>query len=250
MAAFRAALAFLTVVPAGRRGPTEALSASLAYFPWVGLLLGLSLAGLNWILGAVFAPGVVDALLVLALVAITGALHLDGLMDSCDGLFGVRDSERRLEIMKDSRVGGFGVAGAATILILKYAAFGALLGSTKSVALILAPVLSRWAIVYAVVAFPYARPQGLGTAFRPSGRSEFFLASVSALAMALVLGRIWGLWLVLAAWLATWLVARMVLTRIPGLTGDVYGAINEVVEVVVLLLAAPLSGLYAGVLSW
>jgi len=222
VAAFWAALAFLTVVPAGRRGPTEALSASLAYFPWVGLLLGLSLAGLNWILGAVFAPGVVDALLVLALVAITGALHLDGLMDSCDGLFGVRES----------------------------AAFEALLGSTKSVALILAPVLSRWAIVYAVVAFPYARPQGLGTAFRPSGRSEFFLASVSALAMALVLGRIWGLWLVLAAWLATWLVARMVLTRIPGLTGDVYGAINEVVEVVVLLLAAPLSGLYAGVLSW
>jgi len=240
VAAFWAALAFLTVVPASRKGTVEVLGASLAYFPWVGLLLGLSLAGLDWVLGAVFTPGVVDAFLVLALVALTGALHLDGLMDSCDGLFGVRDPERRLEIMKDSRVGGFGVAGAATILILKYAALGGLFGSVRTTALILAPVLSRWAMVYAVVAFPYARPQGLGTAFRSQGRGEFFLASASALALALVLGRVWGLWL----------LARAVLTRIPGLTGDVYGAINEVIEVAVLLLVPVLSDFSGGVLSW
>src|SRR5579859_1066178 len=119
---FVAALRFLTVLPAPgsallfESDETAPFVIGCEYFPLVGLLL----AALLWLLVLLFSrvPGLaLTALLVVALVILTGGLHLDGLMDSCDGLFGGATRERKLEIMRDSRVGSFGVLGALGIIV-------------------------------------------------------------------------------------------------------------------------------------
>ena len=114
-------MGFLTWLPATRlRGRTQReISNSRAYFPLVGLLIGLAMVGLEAGSSRVFPVPLTAALLVVFLVVITRGLHIDGLMDICDGVFGGATPERRLEIMRDSRVGAFAVAGAGSIILLK-----------------------------------------------------------------------------------------------------------------------------------
>lgn len=233
------ALGFLTALPVPRSGASspKALARSLAYFPLVGAVIGGVLAALDLALGQIFPAGPRAALLIVATVALTRGLHLDGLMDSCDGLFGGFTPERRLAIMRDSRAGAFGVLGALLDLLLRYAALTALEGPWRLAALLGGPILGRWALVYATVAFPYGRDEGLGLAFKEAaGRREVVLATLSAGVLLAALCPPWGAGALLPAWAATWLGARLVLRRIPGLTGDSYGALNEVVEVLTLLL--------------
>lgn len=240
------ALGFLTVLPVPERaGGGEQFGRAFPYFPVVGLLLGGVLVVLNYLLGLVFAPVVVNALLVVALVVLTGGLHLEGLMDSCDGILNSSTPERRLEIMKDSRVGAFGVIGALSALLLKFAAISALGGDTRVVALLVAPILSRWAMVFAATHFPYGRTGGgLGAMFRQTtGRNALFVATLLAIALAAVLWQIAGLLLLILVLMATFGLAHFVMRRIPGLTGDVYGAVNEICEIAALL-AAPLAAAY------
>lgn len=246
---FLVALQFLTRLPSPIRHEitVEEMGRSAAWFPAVGLLLGLILAALDLLLRLALPPAVVDVLLLVALLALTGALHMDGLMDTCDGIFSFKPPERRLEIMRDSRVGSFGVVGAASVLLVQFGAlqslplgpYGGLEGTPltqRAAALVLAPLLARWAMVYATVAFPLARASGLGAMLRQhTGRRELVLATLTALVVALAVGRLAGLAAFLVALTTTWLGARYVMTKIPGLTGDVYGAINEVVFAVVLL---------------
>ena len=159
-------MTFLTIIPASRdldRGPTD-LSNSRAFFPAIGLLLGLLLVGVEEGSSRLFSEQLTAAFLVATLVIATRALHLDGLMDVCDGVFGGFTRERRLEIMRDSNVGAFGVAGGVTVLLLKYGALVALLSLPepgKEWGLLLFPALSRWAMVVLLGAFPYVRTQGL-----------------------------------------------------------------------------------------
>lgn len=196
----------------------------------------MTLAGLDAALRLLWPSAVTSAITLVVLIALTGGLHLDGLMDSCDGLFGRSDPSRRMDIMRDSRVGGFGVLGAISTLLLKYAALAAVADPWRLVALALAPMLGRWAMVLAIWGFPCARPEGLGRAFKEttSWRSAL-VASLIAATVAVGLLRLNGVGLLVVAGAATWLVAKFVCTRIPGLTGDIYGAVNEVVEVVCLL---------------
>ena len=117
-------MTFLTIFPVARnldRGPMD-LSNSRAFYPAVGLLMGLLLVGIEAGSDEIFTAPITAAFLVAAMVIITRALHMDGLMDVCDGLFGGFTPERRLEIMRDSQVGAFGVAGGVTVLLLKYGA--------------------------------------------------------------------------------------------------------------------------------
>ena len=111
-------MTFLTIFPVARnldRGPMD-LSNSRAFYPAVGLLMGLLLVGIEAGSDEIFTAPITAAFLVAAMVIITRALHMDGLMDVCDGLFGGFTPERRLEIMRDSQVGAFGVAGGVTVL--------------------------------------------------------------------------------------------------------------------------------------
>jgi adenosylcobinamide-GDP ribazoletransferase len=168
------------------------------------------------------------------MVVLTSGLHLDGLMDTCDGLGGAT-KEKRLVIMSDARTGAFGVAACVVVLLLKWTALSILPDSVRMESLLLAPVLSRWTMVGAIWAFPYARPEGLGSAFKTHVTWRLLL-----LATVLALGAAggWMLWqgLVMAAVavVIAAILAILVVRRLGGLTGDVYGAINEVGEVTVL----------------
>ena len=164
----------------------------------------------------------------------SGALHLDGFLDACDGLLGGQTPQARLEIMKDERVGAFALAGGILLLLMKYSALAGIEGISP--ALILAPVLSRWAMAAAIFAFPYARPEGLGKAMKDhTTMRQVLVATLFATGISVfILG--WpGLAAAGLALLVMLGAARITLRRIPGLTGDLYGAINELVEAAVLL---------------
>ena len=232
------ALGFLTALPLPRTGTAgpEQLARSLAWFPVAGALVGGVLVLLDLALGLVLPVGVRAALLLVALLALTRGLHFDGLMDVCDGLFGGFTPERRLAIMRDSHVGAFGVLGAVADLLLRHAALVSLLDGWRIAALLLPPIAGRWAMVWAMVAYPYGRTEGLGAAFkRGAGWREVALATFGAAILGAAAWWPWGAVALIPAWLATVLVARFMLRRLPGLTGDCYGSINEVVEAVVLV---------------
>lgn len=234
-----AALQFLTLAPPIVRRPfTPAeLGQAVGFFPLVGALLGVLLGGLAHSLTPLFPTGVVAAIALAVWVTVTGALHLDGFIDTCDGLFGGRTTEARLRILRDERVGAFAVAGGVLLLLLKYSALAAL--PDRTLAPLLSPTLGRWGMTLAVVLFPYARSEGLGRAMKDhAGWPQAALATVTALAVAWFAAEWRGLAALALTGVATWTVARFVLRRLPGLTGDIYGAICEVVECLVLLLLA------------
>ena len=152
--------------------------------------------------------------------------------------------------MSDSRVGAFGVVGAFCLLLLVYVSLGGIPESYKMVALILMPSLGRWSIVYAVFAFPYAKPAGLGIAFKQqANRRKFILATSLVLASTLGLlvtkGLVLlliGLALIVVVWLVAAAVGLFLQRRFAGLTGDSYGTINEVAQVLVLIFLGVISG--------
>ncbi|MBI2958571.1 MAG: adenosylcobinamide-GDP ribazoletransferase [Chloroflexi bacterium] len=242
MKGFWAALEFLTVLPSPEKGEfkVEDLGRSLVFFPLVGLLLGLALWGLDTGLSMVLPSLPVNVLLVGALVIITGGMHIDGFIDSCDGAAARRTVQQRLDIMADSRVGAFGVAGGCLLLLLKVSALASLPGTVRVIGLVLMPVLGRWAMVLAVHAYPYARgPSGKGYAFKAGATmARMLLALTTALVIAFVAAR--GSWhgpaLLAAASLGAVGCAWYLKTRLGGLTGDSYGALNEVAEVLAVLL--------------
>lgn len=243
MGAFLAALRFLTILPApgAFHVDDEAWSQATAWYPAVGLVVGLILAGLDWILGRLWPAGVSTALVLVAWVVLTGALHLDGFVDCCDALWAPVSKERRLEILRDVHVGAYGVVGAALLLLVKYSALVAVPATFRLPALLLVPVLGRWAMTAAVVGYPYARPgPGLGQKAKAvAGWRQVALATTLTLLAAFVAWLAGLGWLVLptalVAMLTLWTVAGWIRSKLGGLTGDGYGAICEVVEVVGLL---------------
>ena len=249
MKGFRSAFGFLTILPVSPRDPA-ALAYARAYFPLVGLLLGALLVGLDLLLsGWLFLPEgtfialapkhlLESALLVVFLVVMTRGLHLDGFMDSCDALFGSFDRARRLEIMRDPHVGAFAVVGVVCLLLVKCAAVAGLHQPLRLHVLILFPCLSRWAMLLVMELYPYARSEGLGAAFLGSrGGLQLFFGFTCALFASLLAAGVVGLLLLLAASLIAWAIGAWASGRLGGLTGDVYGAVNEIVETAILVLA-------------
>jgi len=236
---FVIALQFLTTLPVKLREEIRPgqFANSLVTFPIVGALIGLFLYGMYLLSDLLFNGPISAGIVLVMLLLVTGALHLDGLMDTCDGLLcSGKSLDERLKILKDSRVGSFGVVGGLSIMLLKLLAIMALPQELRLAGLVLMPTLGRWAQVYAIVSHPYARSGGLGDLFRAQVKWRHFI-SATAIALAIVVGlaEFRGLMAMAIALLAAWLVARFAVSRIAGLTGDVYGAINEVVEVAVLL---------------
>ena len=239
-----AAVCFLSILPVPGRAwlfendeATARLVVGCAYFPLVGLLLACLLCLLMLLLMSLIPQLALAVLLVVGLVILTGGLHLDGLMDTCDGFFGGSTRERKLEIMRDSRVGSFGVLGGACILLLKFALFASLSVHVLSIALLVVLPSARWAIVLALRVFPSARPTGLGSAFHKAVRTEqLVLASIVVLAIVLVIGHLIGLFVLVTVAITTLMLGLWITRSIGGLTGDSYGAIAEVVEVVALLV--------------
>jgi len=238
---FLAALQFLTTIPIPwrREFSPEELGRSAGYFPVVGLIIGLILVGLNWLFSLILPSAVVNALLIASLVVISGALHLDGFVDTCDGIAGHKPIEDRWQVMHDSRAGGFGIVGIVLLLLVKYVSLNSIPEPLMMTSLVLMPVVSRWAMVYAIFAYPYAKPSGLGKVFKQGTNwPRFTMSTLIALAVVVALALLAGLaiiFLMFLTWIMTVAIAAYFKSKFSGLTGDTYGAINELAEAGVLI---------------
>lgn len=236
MISLLAAFQFLTTFPAiVRRSFTAGeLGRAVGFFPLVGLALGGVFYGLVSGLRLAFPLPVTAIFILAAWLLLTRALHFDGFLDTCDGLFGGYTPERRLEIMRDSRVGAFGVAGGGLLLLAKYAT---ILSLPHLSGLLLAPVFGRWVLSMAIFAYPYARDKGMGRDMKDNVRwPQVILATIITILAAWLFARWTGLLALALAGIVLWLGASFILRRIPGLTGDSYGALCELVELATLLL--------------
>lgn len=234
------AIGFLTrlPVPASVFGDARAQTDSLVWYPLVGLLLGGLLCTFAWFLhGLGVAALLSSALLLVGWVALTGALHLDGLADSADAwVGGLGDRERTLEIMKDPRCGPVGVTALVLLLLLKFAALSSLPASAWP-ALLLAPVLARSALTAAFPWMPYVRRDGLGAALTSAPRDGCRIALLASAVFCLCFG--WhGLLALVTAAVVVFAWRRACMARLGGFTGDTAGALAEIVEVAVLVALA------------
>ncbi len=248
MTGFILAWQFLTILPGGRHDretSPELLGRSLAFYPLVGLLLGLILWGAFLVLSFVFPRTLCDGLVLVLLVLLTGALHLDGTADTLDGMALGRSAEERLVIMKDHRVGAFGVVGLIAVLGMKFLALNALPEEVFGFSIVAALTLSRWSMVQLIYRTPYARPEGgLGKAFKDHvGKREMVIASLLSLVIAVLLFRFWGALVWLAIGFFTLGIQVFFQRKIGGMTGDVLGATNELNELLALLI---LAGIFHG----
>ena len=241
MRLFLIAFQFLTIIPlpCDTRCGRDDLGRATACFPLVGLLIGALLCGAEFLLAPYLAVGPRSALLVTLLAALTGALHLDGLADVCDGLAARGDRERFLAVMKDSRVGAVGVVGIVLGVLLKWQALATLPAGLRWQALLLFPLVSRFAMVAAMSGARHARQEGLGAAFIGGmGWLQLFFALLFTLAAVLLLVPAQGI-AALCGVTVTALAVRWYFTRrLGGLTGDIVGCICEVGEITTLLIVA------------
>ena len=235
------ALQFLTRLPVPEMRAVEDrdIGRSQLWYPLVGLLIGLLLAALAWLLTS--APHLLRAALVLAAwVAITGALHLDGLGDSADAwMGGLGSRERTLTIMKDPYSGPGAVVVLVIILLIKFAALESILNAGDWTLLLLAPILGRVALPLLFLTTPYVRPGGLGAALAQylPRRAGILVVLVSALGMAAAMGKAGVISIAAAAGMFL-LLRSIMLRRIHGTTGDTAGAMVELIETAVLVTIA------------
>jgi len=237
--AFWAALQFLTISPPVVKHPFTAseMGASIVFYPVVGLMIGLILALGSWLLQKIFPIQLTAALILGIWIIISGALHLDGFLDACDGLFGGWTPEKRLEIMRDKHHGTFAVAGGVILLFVKFSALIAC--QLAPLALIFSPMLARWGMSLAIIAFPYSRQQGTGRAIKDHASWKgWLIATLFVLGITAIAASLSGWIALVVVVMVVWGGAQFTLRLIPGLSGDIYGAINEVAEMAVLLTFA------------
>lgn len=236
MTSIIAAFQFLTIFPTliKRMFTPQEMGRAVGWFPLVGIVLGCLLFGVNYAARLIFPATVAAVLTLFAWIIFTRAFHLDGFMDTCDGLFGGWTPERRLEIMKDSRMGAFGVAGGILVLLTKYSA----LSSTESLfpALVLSATLGRWASLLVIYAFPYAREDGLGFEIKHnvSWREIILATLIAGITTWFIYGWL-GFAFMFAAAVIGFLTALYAMRLLPGLTGDIYGTVTTLVEMLTLV---------------
>jgi len=233
---------FLTAIPLGRTthdAKPEELAASMSWYPLVGSVLGALLFTADLFLARIFPTQVTSLLLLLILVGITRGLHQDGLADTIDGLAGGRTAQARLAIMRDGSIGAIGATGLFLALGLRYAGLNALPAGEHLALLIGMPIVGRWAMVIGAFHSTYARSEG--------GLAQPFLAHVSwrhlcvatftaGLALMLLLGP-WPAFCCL--FIGAGLVRLAVVwfhRMFGGVTGDLLGATNEVIEILFIVI--------------
>jgi adenosylcobinamide-GDP ribazoletransferase len=244
--AIRASFGFLTVLPVAPRSGAG-LGSARAFFPLVGLALGGLLAGFDWLVLDTLGNELTAALIVVGLLAATRMLHIDGLMDSFDALLGGYTRERRLEILKDPRIGAFGAIAGVSVLFLKWAALITLAGPVRLPMIVLFPLLGRWSVVAVMQTFTYGpsregkRESGTGSAFMENrGLWLPLIAGITALAASVLIAGPLGVLLMGLVTLVAVLLGAWMGKLLGGLTGDGYGAVVEATEVTALIAAVAL----------
>ena len=237
MNSFLIGLQFLTRIHLVRQTvwTAEDFGRSTRFFPLIGLVLGICYALAAWLLLYVLGMRSLTAALLLILpLLLTGGLHADGFMDTADGVFSGRERARKLEIMKDSRVGAFGVVSFVMLMFVQFALLSDMAPLLLVPALFVMPIIGRLAMVLAVACFPYAREDGMGKTFADmADRSTVVIAALTTIVLVLPWGMLPALALVLGTIFAL-LFCRMITNVLGGVTGDVYGATTVLTETLVL----------------
>ena len=234
MNALITSLQFISAIPLGRPRPFDP-KGIIVHFPLAGLAIGFILALFDLFASAVWPPVVAGVLDVALLAAVTGAFHLDGLADTADGLYGQREREKALAIMKDSRVGAMGLVAVACVLLVKAAAVGSV-AHGRFLALMIVPAYARSAMMAGIRFLPYARgKEGTGSAFFETPLSAVDFKYLAApVILSLFLG--WrGLLLNLVFAAATAALIFIYRKKLGGVTGDLLGAMTEILEAVLFL---------------
>ncbi len=238
MKAFFSALSTLTILPVPRRFQCDekSLAASIVYFPLVGLFVGALLAVLVYLLKPILSPLPLAAVLLFVSVVLTGGLHLDGVADLADGLGAGGSPERILAVMKESQIGAFAVIALVLVLLLKFSLFFEIIEKGRWLDFLLMALLSRWAMALAAFLGKYPRAVGTGLPFigKISGMQILFATGFTLLISGLILG-VSGLFAMALATLITVSFVSYLKQKLGGMTGDGLGALNEKVEVLLML---------------
>jgi adenosylcobinamide-GDP ribazoletransferase len=238
MRLFFTAFQFLTIIPLPFTVPYHDgdTGRSMRWFPLVGLLLGMLLAGLHFCLLFIFPEQIVALLLVATLALATGALHLDGLADVFDG-FGARGGrERFLAVMKDSGIGAIGSVALILGLLLKYEALLHLPAGAKYTGIVFFPAAARFSQVLLTVGSRRAKAEGLGADFIASvGWKETAIAALILLTASFALPGLSGLVCCLIVSAFAWLSRNYFHRRLGGVSGDIIGCTSELAEILTLL---------------
>lgn len=235
------AASFLTIIPLG---PSAAASehdvaASFGLFPLVGFIIGAALALEDWLLAALFGTAIRSGLIVMTLVIVTGALHLDALGDTADALAAGGDRERAMRILRDSSAGVFGLIALVFWLGFEWTALAGMNGRARLAAIYLAPGLGRWAMVAVAAGLDYLREAGAGSFLKPQW-SWLNLRIASAIAIIGLIpvfsshARAAAAAAILVAVAARWFYRRW----LGGITGDLIGAAGAIAELAVMLAMA------------
>ncbi|AZN40943.1 adenosylcobinamide-GDP ribazoletransferase [Paenibacillus albus] len=224
----------------------QILARSVAYYPLAGLVIGSIVTVIAWLLHGLVPSMPVAVIVLIVMTALSGGLHVDGFMDTADGVLSNRPRERMLEIMKDSRVGAMGVLAAVLLFLFKFSALCTLLAEqpdweTVAPLLALAFGWSRLWIVAAMVLWPFARPnEGMASLFKEVRLRH--AAAALAVQLLLVCGAVVifgsvgaGIWLMLLVQAGVMavlgsIVCSWLYRKLGGLTGDTYGAVSEIIE--------------------
>ncbi len=238
---FFGAVQFLTRIPV-RRDTGADTAAVVAWFPVVGALVGAVVGGIAAGLDHAVPSAVAAAIAVLAGLLITGAFHEDGLADTADAIAGGWTRERRLEILSDPRHGTYGVAALAGSIVLRVVAVASLGPAASFASLVAAHALGRGAAVATMGAVPVAKRDGLGADYaRSVGTGRALAANVIAIAIGALATGWWIGPLAAAAAVAAGAVTWLGWRALGGITGDVLGAIEQVAECLVLVVATGLA---------
>ncbi|MBR9980818.1 MAG: adenosylcobinamide-GDP ribazoletransferase [Desulfatitalea sp.] len=238
----RSAIQFLTILPVGQIRHFDPRG-TLVQFPLGGLLIGILLVIVDSVAGSIWDPAATAVIDVVTLALITGALHLDGLADTADGLYGRRPPEKALAIMKDSRIGAIGMVAVVCCLGIKWAGLAGI-AHQRAVWLLLIPAFARTTVLFGTRILPYGRPGG-GTGhpfFQNPLRIRDFWGVAALLALTTMISG-WGvLWIVIGSAGLMVGVLTYYRVKINCITGDMLGAMIEVTETGLFLLIAASMG--------
>jgi len=244
---FLQALSFLTILPAGKILPLplegKELARSMAFFPLVGFVIGLLLASGYYLLSLLFPKSLVLWLTIGFLAFLTRGLHLDGFADTMDGLASGGTKEKILEVMRDSRIGAFGVISLILLIGAKYLALDQISNSSLPYSLVLMTVMGRNSMVLVCYRSAYARPnEGLGKPFTENlSAREMALSLLSAFGLALLLKGLKGILVFVGTCLFSLGYGFFFKKKLGGITGDILGAANELSELLSIILLMILS---------
>lgn len=236
-------LQFLTRIPINKNIDFnhENIRRSTYFFPYIGALLG-ALVALSYYAVLPFNKDIASYISVIIIIILTGGLHLDGLSDTADGFYSARDKEKMLVIMKDSRIGAFGVISLILIILFKYIIISNLTDNV-GLALILSLANSRLVVLIQMAYKKTARPGGLGELFHKSNPKKYIIFSIIQYVIIISIINIKFLIPLIGTIILGEIITKITYKKIDGFTGDVYGATIELCEALSLLL-------FMGVFQW